>query len=246
MRNSQRSASEVSMRMQVLVVVTVGLSLASCHSSPNLQTRLTVPSSYHELIDGAPIVIVGKVIAVKVVGPEVRSRDEHRYPLRLRHVIVQVENTLKGTADAGAFYRYDWSPDHAMVGPWGIVGPGERCVFSLVKEDGVLRSTMDLYPSHIEIRSGKHANYSPAAGQNARESIAELLLTPGDDVHPEAFAQSLLIASGRSIDLVGGEVTSRLMKPPPTHKDPYLREQACLVMLERFRGAVQCVPHRSQ
>jgi hypothetical protein len=209
--------------------------------------RAATSLPYRELAGGSPVVVVGRVMTVKVVGPEVRTSDENQYPLRLRRVIVHVENILKGMANAGeiVFYRYDWSPNHAMVGPWGIVSPGERYVFFLEREGGTLRSTVDLYPSGIEVHSGRHSSYRPRKGQSTEESIAELLPTQGEDAHLVGFARSLLIASGFSMELVGKDDTLFLLKSLLAANEPLLRQQACAVMSERFGGIVDCSPNPS-
>ena len=230
------------MMTRALLAVAVAVSAASCQHSPKLPVRAVSSLSYRELIDRSPIVVVGRVAGVKVVGPEVRSSDEQKYPLRLQRITIQVENVLKGPAQTGeiAFYRYGWSPDQPMTGPWGIVVPGERDVFFLKTGDGVLRTTVDLYPSHIEVLSGRHVDYKPRPGQSIEESIAEILLTPAEDVRPDAFSQGLRTASAIGIELLGQSGTLRIMKPLLESKESVLRQQACSVMLERFPGQVQC------
>ncbi len=229
-------------RAFVLLAVAATVCATSCRTKPEVNARATSALSYRELIKKSPVIVVGKVAAVKVVGPEVRKTDEHRYPLRLQRVTIQAENVLKGEVRSGEmiFYRYGWSPDQPMVGPWGILVPGERAVFFLDREDGALRSTVDLYPSHIEVRSGEHAGYKRGATQSLEESIAELLLTPGADAGPEAFSQALQIASAISIELIGHADTLRLMKPLLASEEPLLKRRACSVMTERFPGQVQC------
>jgi hypothetical protein len=229
-------------RAFVLLAVAAAVSVTSCRTKPEVSVRATSALSYRELIDKSPIIVVGKVAAVKVVGSEVRTTDEHRYPLRLQRVTIQAENVLKGEVRSGemVFYRYGWSPDEPMVGPWGILVPGQRNVFFLDRGDGALRSTVDLYPSHIEVRSGEHAGYTPRATQTLGESIAELLLTPAADAGPEAFSQALQIASAVSIELIGYDGTLRLMKPLLASDEPLLKRRACSVMKERFPGQVQC------
>jgi hypothetical protein len=228
-------------RAVVVLVVSATVFATSCQPIPELKVRATALPN-RELGDRAPIVVVGKVRETKVVGPEVRTTDEHSYPLRLRQVTVEAENVIKGQVSAGevVFYRYDWSPDHAMVGPWGILGPGTRYVLFLDREDGELRSMADLYPSHIEVRSGRHAGHERREEKSVEESIAELLLTPGADVQPETFSQGLDSASFYSIDLIGDAGTLRLMKRLLASDDPLVRRRACDVISGRFPGQVQC------
>lgn len=234
------------MMTRALLAVVVALSFASCQPSAKLQIRPISAPTYRELTYRSFIVLVGSVTAVHVVGPEVKTGDKHKYPLRLQRITVQVENVLKGRPKAGkiAFYRYGWSPDQPMVGPWGNVVPGERNVFFLDQEGGVLRATADLYPSHIEVLSGRHPGYKPRVGQSTEESIAEILLTPGEDVHPAAFSQGLRTASAIAIELVGPPGTLRIMGPLLTSKEAVLRQQACSVMTERFPGQVKCLGSR--
>ncbi len=229
-------------RAFAVFVIAATLPMTSCRPVPELNVRATAALSYRELMEKASIVVIGKVAEVKVVGPEVRTSDEHRYPLRLQRLAIQAENVLKGEARSGRmiFYRFAWSPDRAMVGPWGILVPGDRSVFFLDTEDGVLRSIIDLYPSHIEVRSGGHASYKPRAEQSLEESIAELLLTPGTDTRPEVFSQALQVASAISIELIGHAGTLRLMKPLLASEEPLLKKRACSVMTERFPEQVQC------
>jgi len=234
----------VSVMTRAFVILAVAATLAATSCQPRLEFNLgsTSALSYGELPRRSPIIVVGKVVEVKVVGPEVRTSDEHRYPLRLQRVTIQAENVLKGEARIGEmiFYRYAWSPDHAMVGPWGIFGPGQRGAFFLVRKDGVLRSIVDLYPTHIEVWSGEHAGYKPRPEHSPQESIAELLLTPGPDARPEAFSQTLYIASSMSMELIGDAGTLQLMKRLLASEVLLIRQRACSVITEQFPGQVQC------
>jgi hypothetical protein len=225
-----------------LIVLTVAVLGVSCQPKPNLKVRANSPLSYPELVKRSPVVVVAKVVAVKVIGPEVRTTDEHRYPLRLQRVTALVENILKGTAPLGevTFNRYGWSPDAPMAGPWGVVVVGQRNVFFLDTEGGTLRSMIDLYPAQIEVLSGRRSGYWPDSGRTVEGSIAEFLLIPGEDVRAEAFSQSLSTASGISMELVGQADTLRLLKSLIMSKELPIRAQACLVIRERFKGQVQC------
>ena len=234
----------VSVMTKAFVILAIAATLAATSCQPRLEVKVgsTSALSYEELPSRSPIIVVGKVVEVKVVGPEVRTSDEHRYPLRLQRVTIQAENVLKGEARTGEviFYRYAWSPDHPMVGPWGMFAVGERGAFFLVRKDGVLRSIVDLYPTHIQVVSGEHAGYKPRAEQSPQESIAELLLTAGPDVRPEAFSQALYIASAMSMELIGDAGTLQLMKRLLASEVPLIRQRACSVITERFPGQVQC------
>jgi hypothetical protein len=227
-----------------LMLLTVAALGVSCQPEPKVGIRANSPLSYPELVKRSPIVLVARVVAVNVIGPEVRTSDEQRYPIRLHRVTAIVENVLKGSAPFGevAFNRYGWSPDQPMVGPWGIVVAGQRSVFFLDREGGELRSFVDLYPAQIEVLSGRHPESMPDSARSIEESLAELLLVPGEDVRAEAFSQGLQTASGISIELVGSANTFRLLKLLLSSQEPSIRTQACRVIAERFKGQVQCGP----
>lgn len=227
---------------RALIVLTVAASSVSCQPKPSVEIRASSSLSYPELVKRSPIIVVAKVVAVKVIGPEVSTTDEHRYPLRLQRVTAVVENVLKGNAPLGeiTFDRYGWSPDQPMAGPWGVVVVGQRNVFFLDTEGGALRATIDLYPAQIEVLSGRHPGYNRDLGRKVEESIAEFLLMPGEDVRAEAFSESLRTASGISMELVGSDDTLRLLKSLLMSKELPIRAQACLIITERFKGQAQC------
>lgn len=229
-------------RVFVVVGAVATLTALSCPSS--LRVKDISPLSYRDLIDRAPIVVMGIVTDVKTVGPMRRTQDNNRYPLRLQRIAVQPENVLRGSSlgDDFAFYRYGWSPDEPMVGPWGVVTPGQRGVFFLEREEHLTRALVDLYPSHIEIRSGRHPGYRSRAGVTLEHCISEILLTPGVDVDLEAFGNALAVASTFSIELIGETFTMQLMKPLLHSDSPELRRKACFALNQRFPGQVQCPP----
>jgi hypothetical protein len=229
------------MTVRQAFILVAAASVLSCRPVPKLEMRTGSPLSTRELVGKSPVVVVGSAVAVTQFGPEVKSADEHGYPLRLQRITAQVENVLKGTSRSRdiVFYRYGWSSDHAMLGPWGIVVPGQRNVFFLDIENGTLRSIIDLYPAQIQVLSGRHPE--PISEKTIEESVAEILLTPGEAFDPEAFSQGLYLDSVRATDLIGRAGTLRLLKPLLASKQNAVRQQACLVLAEGFYGQGQCL-----
>jgi hypothetical protein len=56
-------------RAFVLLAVAAAVSVTSCRTKPEVSVRATSALSYRELIDKSPVIVVGKVAAVKVVVP---------------------------------------------------------------------------------------------------------------------------------------------------------------------------------
>lgn len=217
-------------------------SLLSCQPTPQLDIRIK-SLSIRDMVNRSAIVIIGKAEIVTAVGPEVRSPDQPEYPLRLERVTVQVEKVVKGMIRSSpiVFYRYGWPDNRAMVGPWSIIRPGQRYLFFLDLEDSTPRSLTDLYPAELEVLSGKHVRNRTTVETNVDQTIAEILLTPGEDLNPEAFAQGLWKTSVVTIDLVGRAGTLRLLKTLLASKQSTIGQQACLVIAERFYGQESCI-----
>lgn len=225
-----------------LVILPVAWVLA-CGHIPKLEIRADSPASTRELISKSPLIVVGRAVAVTTVGPEVRSTDRHEYPLRLERITVQVENILRGTyrSQEMVFYRYGWSADHPMVGPWGLIYPGQRNVFFVDVEDGTLRSIIDLYPAQIEVLSGVHSELGLSAKNGAEQSIAEILLTPGENLNADAFSRGLSATSVVAMNLIGRTGTLYLLKALLLSRHAVIREQACLAIADKFYGQGQCL-----
>jgi hypothetical protein len=57
----------------------------------------------------APIVVLGKVTEVKVIGRPHRSQAEPRVWVQLKQIAVQIEETIKGRASDGSLWFYYFS-----------------------------------------------------------------------------------------------------------------------------------------
>jgi hypothetical protein len=68
---------------------------------------------------------------------------------------------------------------------------GQRRVFCLLRDAGVLRSVTEFRDDGIVVLSGAHTRYQRDRKSSGGQAIADILLTPGDGFDPDVFAHYL-------------------------------------------------------
>lgn len=158
--------------------------------------------TYTEMVNTAPLIIIGEVRGLVFVGPPVESTDDqgNRHGWQLVKASVSVENVLKGRAsDAIEFFFYISLA--GFSGDWNSLDVGGRFVFFLKEVDGRLRAVRDHWRSSIEVGSGRHLRIPSA--ETTQEQIAVLLLSPGQDLIPKQFERVLQRSVPLAIDWTG-------------------------------------------
>ena len=137
-------------------------------------------------IRSAPVVVAG---AIWSDWPAGLGRG-----LELRRVKVAIENVLKGDVPLGPaeIYYFTLPSDADEPRPLGMWHAGERRIFYLRPENGVLHTACDGRDDcTIPYETGSHAGFHPDGHRPVDYAIADLLLTPGDGVTEDQFARSI-------------------------------------------------------
>jgi hypothetical protein len=123
------------------------------------------------------IVIVGRILAHSAVGRPHPSRWDPQSPMQLYKVTVQVENVLRGDVKRGTVSIFYFMNLHAFEGParMGMVGRGgdwrvgDRLIWFLRRDAGVLRALADIWAhqSTDAVFTGSHVNYQPRPGNRS-------------------------------------------------------------------------------
>ena len=170
--------------------------------------------SYSDMVSASQIVVVGRVRALNLVGPDVRAADDHGSSgtWRLVKVEAEREDVLSGDISGDSFEFFYYTNLGPATGNWNSLHVGDRCVFLLNREGGVLRAVRDYWRSDIEIGTGRHSPSEHDANLTVKERIAVLLLTPGVDLNPRRLARVLPEAVSLGDEWLGGCRTTALLK----------------------------------
>jgi hypothetical protein len=227
----------------ILVASFIGLSDA-CGKGARFEPNVR-QIDYGEMVSEAPIIAVGVVTSVESTGHKSRQIERQGTLTRLLwlQVRVKIENVLRGelssTGDS-VFYYFEW-------GEWPTQGvnkehlmPGIRTILFLRKDNGVLRTIVDLYSSHIKITTGSHKSMKIGTGEPVAKTIARLALTPGDDFNPEAFDGNqarMFWADGIDEPIEAAAILVKLLSYP----DPRVRDRACIELVDGFQVQEDCL-----
>lgn len=168
--------------LRFVLAILVCLEVA-CTRQPPLTDRV---GADREEIRSAPLVVAALILKDAPAGAG--------HPLELRRLKVQVENVLKGNLQPGPaeVYYFALPPDSDEPRPLGLWQPGDRRIFYLRQEAGLLHTACDGRDDcTIPFETGKHNGYRPDPNRPVDYAIAELLLTEGSGVSDEQFAASI-------------------------------------------------------
>lgn len=200
----------------------------ACAHVPDLEPHIA-HIEIEEQIDQASVIAVG-VIEEEYLVRNLTDADGTK--IGLYAVNVQLEGILKGQLDKGqaeaghlTFYYYQ------AYGAWNgpspnFIVPGERDIFYLIQDQGVLRATNDVFLSHTPIWSGKHP-VSPVSDDQLQEAVARLLILPG----AEPRARYLDLVRGNAalaMGLVGDSEVREMLRGLLDYPDGAIRARACL------------------
>ena len=214
----------------------------ACTKVPDLEPHIA-HIEIEDQIDQASVIAVG-VVEKEYLIRKVADADGDE--IGLFSVDVRLEGVLKGQLDRGAaetghfvFYYYQ------VYGAWNgpspnFIYPGDRDIFYLIRDAGVLRATTDAYLSHTRLKSGKHA-VSPVRDDQVHEAIAQLILLPGAE--PETGYLSLHGENtGLAMGLVGVDRVREMLMGLLDYPDGRIRARACLHLAEFPFNNQSCLP----
>jgi hypothetical protein len=228
----------------MLVVSVTGLLACSRPPSmvPNIVSKSPIDIAFG-LAGTSRLIVLGTVLSENLIGPRVTAGNDGY--VRLQKVDLSIEAVLKGNFDSSkiSFYRYRWYDDWILkFPPIDPIIPGQRSIFFLDRVDGGLRASVDVTFSRIRIFSGAHdPGVLSLSERPILDRITYLMLTPGYNVSPETFGETLGTQVLDSSSLIGYAKTLDLLRPLLNHPSETIRNNACLALAQWFSGQSKCL-----
>jgi len=179
----------------------------------------------------APIIVVGKIRAVRDIGPARRSRKAPHHLIGPVEITVAVENALKGTVTESTIrvFGFRWREEYVRGGGPFSPYPGDRCLFLLRQGAVRLRLLLDGPEGSYALRvySGEHGHLDPGVSAVPGRAIPTVLLTLGSGADLAGF-RGYLVSYAHLSMIVSNDhqwVVS-LLKPLTQHPDAYVRAAA--------------------
>ena len=140
----------------------------------------------------APIVVVGVIVSDTLVRSPVPMHSDPGYPLQLRKLLVTVENVLRGGVGGGTveIYYFTFAGGFDGPRPFGFWEVGNRRIFSIRPEAGVLRTACDGWDGcTYGVYSGGHPHLKVDPQKPIDYALADIVLTRGEgEVNDSKFA----------------------------------------------------------
>jgi hypothetical protein len=161
----------------------------------------------------APLIVLGRVVSSNEVGAPRPSAGASVIKVQLTRIRIVVEEVVKGTVADNAidFYYFVYSPDASAVDlgvPRYLPAVNQHRLFFLKKVRGVYRSVGDVTDYTLRVSSGTfHRGF--CQGKLPGCCIAEILLSPQEDVNADLFVS----------DLVNAEYCARVLCTPQTARN---------------------------
>jgi hypothetical protein len=137
----------------------------------------------------APIVLVGVIQSDTLVRRPVPMRSDPKYPLQLRKLLIAVENVLKGDVKGAMVEVYYFTFASGFNGPQplGMWSVGNRRIFWVRRDAGVLRTTCDGWDGcTYGVYSGAHPHLNVDPRKPLDKALADIALTRGEGRTDEA------------------------------------------------------------
>ncbi len=194
------------MAPQILVLLFAASSLLniSCERIPELVDYQN--GGYRVDLESAPVIVVGTIAGHACLGQPHRSHWHPDQSMQLCRVTVRLENVLRGKVSGTVVPIYyligTRQMGHArmgMVGRGGHWQIGDRAIFFLQWDSGVLRTVYDTWAAATPpVLSGSHANYKPMPGESISHQIIDILLDRGQGCGEGQWAQAILGSTARA------------------------------------------------
>jgi hypothetical protein len=143
-----------------------------------------------------PVILVGQVLRTSAVDAPRRSKWDERIPTQLNEVTVRVENVLKGSVKEAELpiYYFRFPATYTYNGPalLGYWKPGDRMMFFLQKDSGVLRTVCDNYRGCVvPVLTGFHPARNGETDLDLVDNIQRILLSRGEKCSDEMLIQAM-------------------------------------------------------
>jgi hypothetical protein len=221
------------------------VAVAPCASQvpePALIFRWHSGYSYTDMLQLSPVIVVGQVRYLRFVGPIVKSVDDqgNRGDWQLQEVQTTVEVVAKGSAAGpfATFYFYTWLG--GTTGDWNALHTGDRCIFFLVEDHGVLRAIRDYARSSIEVGGSRRSSLPLSETSPLEDRLAALLLMPGVGFEPRRFRRTLPRSVPIAEEWVGPCRTMRLLESIVRTTVGLVQSSARDQLLSRYQNADHC------
>lgn len=218
--------------MRCLMSVLVMLSTA-CERRPRLLEYEPSGNGIREAgIASAPVFLVGQIAGYQEIGSPKPSRFDKRNPMQLCRITLKVENVLRGnikSATVSIYYLVNVGsnggpPRLGMIGRSGIWRMGDREIFALRWNSGVLRTLRDTYPEGVEqVLTGAHPDYRPSPGEPVLQTVIDILLSKGRDCTDAQMSDAVRRFRAYHYDLA---YSVRKLRNLAAEKSPEIREAA--------------------
>lgn len=207
--------------------------VTACQTGPRLRPRVEGWADRQAWLD-APIILVGSVTAVRGLSETPLQVSDWPADVALERVQVRPERFLRGR-EGGAevvFYRYGLLRGQLPGDvPTDSFQVGERRIFFLVRENGVLRTRVDIVASSFRVFSGTHPGPKSESPLGMSRSIAEILVLPGASFDEDGYVKSLGVQTDRTIPLlVGFKGTAQLLRIVIAYPNKRLAAEACIAL----------------
>lgn len=191
---------------------------------------------------GAPVIIVGTVQRVQMVGQPKPAARVPDLSLQLYKAVVDVEMVVRGDADRTLeFSFFGPDPRDGLFGlPKYYVRPEQRRVFFLKREDEGYRAVGDYLDYSEPVYSGK-PDVTQVQDRDSDRAIARILLTPSRHLRDKTmFASTLFNSAGRAQSFVTPAFVQDLLEKLVMYRDPDVRKQACKNLKIHHKRSTVC------
>lgn len=182
----------------------------------------------------SPTILLGTVVLGRIVRTGVELKEPWPLRVELHELAVKPERYLRGDGprDGVKIYRFSIESGHLPGSvPMAFINPGERRIFFLQKENGVLRTCVDVVSSSFVVMSGEHNVEVPSQPRNIKAEIAEILLSPGANFDEEQYVNNALhgYAVGVVPRMIGRRGTIGLLRRIQALDNRRVSVEACMV-----------------
>jgi len=225
------------------------LALSGCRAEPPLLAQeYSCKGSYEAC---SSLIVVATVTHLRATGRTADlSADNHIVVgggrTWLFEVKAGVEDVLKGSVSRGdiIFYFYGSPLDEATIGSQVFLPKiGQRYVLKLRDEAGTLRTVVDWaeWP-HDQVYSGYHSPSFLDPRWTVEESIARILLVPGNEFERLTYAGKMDRAASLAEGLVGPLKAMQILQSLLERPECEIRTAACIVLAQYYPGHDDCLP----
>ena len=215
------------------IAVVAIILLTGCVYAPSLSFVSGPRIFLDDMMQDAPVVIIGRVLRQEGVGPI-------RNSYRLVRVTLDVENVIRGELGRRRVPIYFYTPWGTVSGEINSLRTGKRYVHFLMWDKGVLRAVRDVVRTSIRIYSGQHVRLPLTPDRPLGERLAMLLFVPGAELDPDEFSAGLLDASAMGWNELGRFRTAQLLRGLLRNEHPQVRIAACEELSRLYPGMQGC------